>query len=77
MFDWLEKRDDPGTWHARYAPIAIDGSVAVARGRTRHFRDDGSLKREFDNIHFDSEGRCSRFTEWYFQLPDSAHAGSD
>jgi ketosteroid isomerase-like protein len=76
--DWLEKTDDPDSWRARYVPIAVDGSVAVAQGRTQYFQKDGSLKREFDNIfviHFDGEGRCSLFTEWYFQRPDSARDG--
>lgn len=70
---WLEQPDNPNSWNAHYDPIAVDGGVAVAQGRTRYMHEDGAIKREFDNIfviHFDDEGRCSRFTEWYMQRPD-------
>jgi hypothetical protein len=67
---WLENQDAPGSWQADYAPVAVEGNVAVARGRTRYVQPDGSLQREFANlflIEFDDDGRCSRFTEWYMQ----------
>lgn len=67
---WLENPDAPGSWEARYVPVAVEGKVAVAQGRTRYLRPDGSLDREFDNIfilHFDEAGRCTRFTEWFMQ----------
>ena len=32
---WLERRDPPGTYQGCYAPLAVDGDVAVARGRSR------------------------------------------
>lgn len=70
---WLEQPDNPNSWHAHHAPIAVDGSIAVAQGRTRYMHEDGSLKREFDNIfviHFDEEGRCNRFMELYMKRPD-------
>jgi ketosteroid isomerase-like protein len=72
--NWLEAPDAPQSWEARYEPVAVEGTVAVANGRTRYFQPDGSRKREFDNIfvlHFDDAGRCTRFTEWYMQLRDA------
>ena len=68
--NWLEAPDDPQSWEARYEPVAVEGNVAVANGRTRYLRPDDTLEREFDNIfvlHFDNAGRCTRFTEWYMQ----------
>lgn len=72
--NWLEEQDEPDSWEARYAPVAVDGTVGVAQGRTRYLRPDGTLAREFDNIfvmHFDDAGRCERFTEWYMERPAS------
>ena len=68
--DWLKEPNAAGSWEARYLPIAVEGDVGVAQGRTRYIRSDGSIERQFDNIfvlHFDADGRCARFTEWYMQ----------
>jgi hypothetical protein len=69
---WLEKKDPPGTYEASYEPVAIDGSVAVAQGRSRYFKDTSrrELVREYDNIflmEFDDNGRCQSFREWYMR----------
>jgi len=67
---WLEEPDAVGSWEAHYAPVAVEGNVGVAHGRTRYGRRDGRVEREFDNIfvlHFDEAGRCARFTEWFMQ----------
>lgn len=72
--DWLKEPDRPGSWEAHYAPLAVEGNVGVAQGRTRYFKKNGDVEREFDNIfvlHFDDAGRCARFTEW-FMRPRSA-----
>lgn len=69
--NWLAARDDPGSWDAQYAPIAVDGTIAVAQGQTRYFLADGTLKRRFANLfvlHFDAAGRCEQFTEWYMEI---------
>jgi len=70
MADWLAEPNAPGCWEARYVPVAVEGLVGVAQGRTRYLRSDGTIEREFDNIfvlHFDEAGRCTRFTEWFMQ----------
>ena len=69
---WLEGKDPPGTYAASYVPIAIDGSLAVAQGRSRYFKDPSrrELVREYDNIfviEFDDNGRCRSFREWYMR----------
>ena len=52
-------------------PIAVDGDVFVAHGRTRYFTDDrSSVDREFANVfvcRFDEDGRCREFTEYYMR----------
>lgn len=72
--NWLEEPDAKGTYKAHYHPIAVEGSIAVANGRSTYFAADGkTLEREFDNIfriRFDADGRCSEFTEWYMQKPE-------
>jgi hypothetical protein len=70
LADWLKQPDQAGSWEARYVPVAVENNVAVAQGRTVYRKPDGSVERQFDNIfviHFDEEGRCERFTEWFMQ----------
>ena len=67
---WLKDPDSPGTYEASYAPIAIDGNVAVVNGRSRYFSDSSRSRqtKEWDNvfvIEFDNYGRCRSFREWY------------
>ena len=69
---WLEGKDPAGTYEARYEPVAIDGNLAVAQGRSRYFKDTSKteLVREYDNvflIEFDDEDRCRSFREWYMR----------
>jgi ketosteroid isomerase-like protein len=69
--NWLEYRDEPNTYQAEYKPLAVDGDVAIAQGRTHYFEADGKTPtRQFDNIfvmRFDEDGRCVEFCEWYMQ----------
>jgi ketosteroid isomerase-like protein len=66
-----ESRDTPGTYTGHYEPIAVDGDVAVARGRSQYFEADGTtFKHEFYNLfvmRFDASGRCAEFCEWYME----------
>ncbi len=72
--NWLEDPDVAGSWDAHYVPITVEGDIGVAQGRTRYFRPDGTLDREFANlfvVHVDAAGQCTQFTEWYMQRPGS------
>ena len=67
---WLNDQDPPGTYEGQYAPIAIDGNIAVVHGRSHYFKDSArtELTKEWDNIfviEFDDAGRCRSFGEWY------------
>ena len=66
-------RDAPGTFEARYAPVAVDGDTVVATG-TSSYREtpDGPVVRVYDNcfvVRFDDAGRCREFTEYYLRRP--------
>jgi hypothetical protein len=63
--DWLNDRDEPGSWEASYRVFAVDGSHAVAVGETRY----PAENRRYANtylLEFAADGRCSSFTEWFF-----------
>ena len=71
---WLEDPDAPGSWTAHYEPAAVDGSLAVATGRSRYLGPDGSLLQEFYNcyiLRFDDDGRCTSFTEGFMENPET------
>ena len=66
-------RDAPGTYAARYEPVAVDGDVVVAIG-TSSYREqpEGPVVRIYDNcfvMRFAGEGRCTEFTEYYLRRP--------
>jgi ketosteroid isomerase-like protein len=67
---WLQDQDAPGTYKASYAPIAVDGNIAVVQGRSLYFKDStrSELTKQWDNIfviEFDGAGRCRSFREWF------------
>jgi hypothetical protein len=40
--DWLEERDEPGSWEASYRPLVVEGRRAVAEGTTSYTNGDSS-----------------------------------
>ena len=71
--DGASTRDAPGTYSARYTPVAVDDDVVVATGTSSYSeRPYGPIVRTYDNcfvMRFDSEGRCREFTEYYNRRP--------
>ena len=69
--NWLDSKDDPGTYDAQYEPLAIDGDVHVATGWSRYFDGPGGApKDEYWNVYvcrFNDAGECSEFTEYWIQ----------
>jgi len=68
------RRDEPGTYEARYEPYAVEGDRAVAVGWSRYWTD--AARREeadtFDNVfllRFDDRGQCAEFTEFFVRRP--------
>jgi ketosteroid isomerase-like protein len=70
---WIDERDEPGTYEGDYRALAVDGDVAIATGTSTYFAEPGGpVDRIYDNCYvmrFDSEGRCTEFTEWYMKRP--------
>ncbi len=69
--DWLSSPDEPASWRSDYAPYAVEGERAVMRGSTEYVAADGeTVQRRFYNVwvcHFDDDGRCRDFTEYYME----------
>ena len=66
-------RDEPGTFDAAYAPVAVDGETVVATGSSWYRETPGGpVVRTYDNcfvMRFDADGRCTAFTEYYVRRP--------
>jgi hypothetical protein len=67
--NWLEERDEPGSWEAAYRPGLIDGDRATAVGMTRYT--DGKVFDNLWELRFDG-GRCVEFIEWFMLRPAPA-----
>lgn len=69
---WLGQKDDPGTWSFDYELTAVDGDVAVIRGRT-NYPASTEKSTHYDNlmvIRLDADGRARSFTDWWV-TPDA------
>jgi hypothetical protein len=64
--NWLERRDEPGTWAFRYQTLAVAGDLAFVRGWT-HYNDPATEYSNLWVIRFDPAGRCVEFTEWWME----------
>lgn len=67
-----DNKDEPGTYHGSYQPVAVDGDAAVATGYSTYFAPDGSVDKIYDNCYimrFDADGRCRAFTEFFMKRP--------
>ena len=64
---WLESKDEPGTWAFRSEPLALAGDVAFVRGWADYT--DGEPRRYHNLwvIRLADGGRASEFTEWFMK----------
>jgi ketosteroid isomerase-like protein len=71
--DGASTRDAPGTYSARYEPVAVDDDVVIATGTSSYRgQPDGPVVRIYHNCYvmrFDNDGRCREFTEYYMRQP--------
>lgn len=70
---WLGQKDDPGTWSFEHELTAVDGDIAIIRGRTS-YPSTTTKSRQYDNlmvIELTDDGRARSFTDW-FLTPDTA-----
>jgi uncharacterized protein (TIGR02246 family) len=66
--EWLNRKDEPGDTTFSYDVIATGPGIGIVRGLTHYI----STKVDYYNIWevtLDSEGRCSRFVEWWMSPP--------
>jgi ketosteroid isomerase-like protein len=73
--NWLERKDEPGTWTFRYEILAVAGDLAFVRGWTHY--DDPTDYSNLWVIRFDPEGQCVEFTEWWMErdVQEAANPG--
>jgi SnoaL-like domain len=78
--DWLSNKDEPNTYEAIYAPLAIEGDTFVANGITRYFNADRSQRDQYYNVYicrFNDAGECTDFTEYWMQKNEYRKAARD
>ena len=72
--NWVDNKDDAGTYDAEYKVLAIDGDTHVANGHSDYFDGPGgALRDQFFNVYvcrFNDAGECTSFTEWWMQNRD-------
>jgi hypothetical protein len=64
---WLADQDPPGSWEASYRPYLMAGDKVFTTGTSTY--SDGRVYWNLWELEFDSEGRCSRFAEWFMLQP--------
>jgi uncharacterized protein (TIGR02246 family) len=67
---WLDRKDEPGETEFRWHPLAVSPDVAVVQGETV-YRTPPQAYSNLWIIRLDAKGRCTEFTEWWMQHPDS------
>ena len=70
--DWLERKDEPGTWAFASEVHAICDDLGFVRGRTDYAATANAPATTYSNlweIRLDAEGRCTSFTEWWMEHP--------
>lgn len=72
--DWLEGKDEPGTYDAEYKVLAIEGGTFVANGHSDYFDGAGGpMRDQYFNVYvcrFNERGECTSFTEYWMQNND-------
>ncbi|HEY5890165.1 MAG TPA: nuclear transport factor 2 family protein [Acidimicrobiia bacterium] len=64
--NWLDIGDDPDNWDFQWLPIVETDDLAVIVGKT-HYHNPAMIYRNLFVIRFDSDFRCTDFTEWYIE----------
>ena len=64
--DWLERKDEAGTWTFRHEIIAVAGDLGFVRGWT-HYTDPPTAFSNLWIVRLAPDGRCVEFTEWWME----------
>src|SRR5215207_8984480 len=61
--DWIERKDESGTWTAQLEPLLVHDDMAIVTGTVDYT--DGDLFSNLWVIRFGDDGRVAEFTEWW------------
>lgn len=63
--DWLDRKDEPGTWTFRSEVLAMAGDLAFVQGQT----DYSDEEKKYSNLWVIRlrDGIASEFTEWWME----------
>jgi tRNA (guanine37-N1)-methyltransferase len=71
--EWLERKDDAGTWTFEHEVLGVDADRGFVRGFTRYTAPDDPDPGPFSNlwvVDLTADGRASRFVEWWMVEED-------
>jgi ketosteroid isomerase-like protein len=70
---WLDEPDDPADWSLECEPLAVNGSLGVARCLARYrvtaSQPDGPTYHDIWLVELTDDGRCRAFTEYFMRNP--------
>jgi ketosteroid isomerase-like protein len=69
---WLREPDEPGSWTLECEPLAVNGSLGIARCVARYAKTDRNAARTYHNIwlvELTDDGRCRDFSESFMENP--------
>ena len=68
--DWIERKDEPGTWQAWLEPLLVHDDTAIVTGKVDYTN--GNRYANLWVIRFGDDGRAAEFTEWWMDRPEEA-----
>jgi ketosteroid isomerase-like protein len=68
--DWLDRKDEPGTWQAWLEPLLVQGDTAIVTGKVDYTN--GNRYANLWVIRFGDDGRAAEFTEWWMDRPSES-----
>jgi ketosteroid isomerase-like protein len=68
--DWIERKDEPGTWQAWLEPLLVHDDTAIVTGKVDYTN--GNRYANLWVIRFGDDGRAAEFTEWWMDRPAEA-----
>jgi uncharacterized protein (TIGR02246 family) len=66
--DWLDRKDEPGTWQASLEPLLVQGDTAIVTGTVDYTN--GTRYANLWVIRFGDDSRAAEFTEWWMDRPE-------
>jgi ribonuclease HI len=74
--DWLERRDEPGTWSFESEALCSSPTLAILSCRIG-YRVPDTEYRTIWLVRFDPDGRAREFSEWWMERPRDVNARSE